>query len=458
MRGFIWGGGAPPNMVMCDYSTVCDEADCDGENVYKCGRVAVGEGTYCELHDDSYLADGDEGAVFKALMEEVANSHRLVGFHLPAIAFAANVSVGTLYFEKCQFHGMVDFSGLHIKSPLTFINCNFETGANFTRSTFDHLVRFKTIVSGHDARFDFGRSNFAEIYLIGSEISQADFSFVKFSRAKFLGDTFRENVSLNDTEFHDCDFVDIIFQKELKFIASKFSRCVFKNLNFKTATFKSSIFDPNGLSVMEIDMSNVSLLDVDLSGVKFSDHTKWDDDHSYNIYDLRMFYSNPTPDRFAGTLGVLRSLRDNCEYHLMYRTAGQFFVQEMEMRRNYSLRGKKLSRRPICYRIFSLTGLYFWVCGYGESLRRSGLWLALLFGGSLACFALAAETSRDADAAYASLGMFEKIGLHLKRTMAAFFPLGGGDLPDYTVRVMSIPLLGTLFIVIRRRLERKMRH
>lgn len=209
---------------------------------------------------------------------------------------------------------------------------------------------------------------------------------------------------------------------------------------------------------MDIDMSNVSLLDVDLSGVKFSDHTKWDDDHCYNIYDLRMFYSSPTPDRFAGTLGVLRSLRDNCEYHLMYRTAGQFFVQEMEMRRNYSLRGKQLSKRPICHRIFSLTGLYFWVCGYGESLKRSGLWLALLFGGSLACFALAAETSSDADVAYASLGMFEKIGLHLKRTLAAFFPLGGGDLPDYAVRVTSIPLLGTLFIVIRRRLERKMRH
>ena len=444
-------------MATCEYSTVCDEAD-SGEGVYKCSRNVVNEGAYCELHDGSYLDGGDAGVVSKALVEEVEGSHRLVGFHLPAISLAVNTPDRLLYFERCQFRGMADFSGLCKDATLTFINCDFEAGANFTGSTFRSAVRFKGITSGPGAQFDFRRSKFAEVHLIGSVIPQVDFSFAELSHAKFFSSKFTGIVSLNDAKLTDCNFMDLVFEKEAKFVASRFSRCVFKNLSFKTATFKSSIFDSKELSVMDTDMSSVSLLGVDFSGVKFTDRTKWDNDHHHGIYDVRVFYSNPTPDSFASTLGVLRSLRDNHEYHLMYRVAGQFFVQEMEIRRKYSLQGKKLSERPVCHRIFSLTGMYFWVCGYGESLKRAGMWLAILFGTSFAFFALAGEMPHKADAAYASLGMFEKVGAHLKRTLAAFFPLGGGDLPDYAVRVMAIPLLGAFFIVIRRRLERKLRH
>ena len=261
-----------------------------------------------------------------------------------------------------------------------------------------------------------------------------------------------------DSRAANCDFIGLEFEKQARFTATKFSGCVFKNTKFQsTATFESSFFDPADRSVMNIDMSNVSLINADISGAKFHDHTKWDGDHSHRTCDVRSFYLDPRPDTFVATLAVLRSLRDNYEYNLMYRDAGQFFVQEMEMRRKYFLRGGKLIERPICHRIFSLTGLYFWICGYGESLKRAGTWLTLLFGVSLGCFALAAEAS-PVDSTYASLGIFEKVGLHLKRTLAAFFPLGGGDLPDYVVRATSIPLLGTLFIVIRRRLERKLRH
>ena len=445
-------------MATCEYSTVCDEVDSSGENMYKCSRDAVNEGTYCELHDDSYLDEGDASAVSKALVEEMERSHRLVGFHLPAISLAANMPDLPLYFDRCHFHGMADFSGLCRDATLTFSSCTFEAGANFTRSTFRRVVRFKGIKSGLGTQFDFGQSKFAEMHLVGSVIPQADFLSAELSHAKLLNSRFTGNASLNDAKLTECNFMNLVFEKEAKFVASKFSRCIFKNLSFKTATFESSIFDSKELSVVDTDMSNVSLLRVDFSGVKFTDRTRWDNDHHRSIYDVRMFYSNPTPDSFAGTLGVLRSLRDNHEYHLMYRVAGQFFVQEMEMRRKYSLQGKKLSERPVCHRVFSLTGLYFWVCGYGESLKRAGMWLAVLFGASSIFFALECEMHHKVDAACASLGMFEKASAHLKRTLAAFFPLGGGDLPDYAVRAMAIPLLGTFFIVIRRRLERKLRH
>lgn len=444
-------------MATCEYSTVCDEADSNGENVYKCIRDAAAGRAYCELHDESYLDGGDAGAVTRALMEEAAGSRRLVGFHLPAIS-SADVTGGPMYFEQCRFHGMVDFSGLHAGASIAFVKCAFAGGANFAGGTFDSVVRFKSIESGPRARFDFSRSKFAEIHVIGSRLPQVDFLFVEFSRGRFIDDVFTGRFSLSDARLNDCSFIDVTFEKKAGFTASKFARCVFRNLSFAAAAFTSSIFDSKEMSVMDTDMTNVSLLDADLSGVKFTDRTKWDENYGHEIYDARMFYSDPGPDRFAATLRVLRALRDNYDYHLMYRDAGQFFVQEMELRRRYSLRGDRLVRHPVCRRIFSLTGLYFWICGYGESLKRAGAWLVLLFGASLGYFALAGEAFPNADLMPASSDIFERVSLYLKQTLAAFFPLGGGDLPDYVVRVTSIPLLGTLFIVIRRRLERKLRH
>lgn len=445
-------------MSVCGYSTVCDEADHKGRSEYRCSRGAAAGSEYCVLHDDSYLGRGSADTVRGALMEEIASAHRLVGFHLPAISDWAYAPSDPLYFEQCIFYGMVVFSKAGEERDLTFNNCRFAVGASFARGRFNQMVRFKAVKSDPKARFDFSQSKLADIQIIGSTISQSDFSFAEFSRARLFNTVFAGDVYLTDSILNDCTFIDVVFEKRARFVAAKFSRCVFKNLTFKSATFELSIFDSREMSTMDTDMSNVSLLDADLSGVKFSDRTRWDDDHRHRIYDARRFYADPTPGRFVGTLGVLRSLRNNHEYHLMYRDAGQFFVQEMDLKRKYSLRGDKLSAHRAPRRLFSLTGMYFWICGYGESFRRISFWIALLFGAALGGFALEAEMSQEAGSAYASLGGYEKAAVHLKRTLAAFFPLGGGELPDYVVRATSVPLLAALFIVIRRRLERKLRH
>lgn len=450
-------GGARADVDTCGYSRVCDEADRDGQNVYMCDRDAVGESNYCELHDASYLDDGDTNVVIEALLDEVRHSHRLVGFHLPTVALA-NTFDSPLYFEGCQFRGLVDFSNANVAAPITFNSCVFMGGANFTRGRFYHPIRFKNIQSDPKTRFDFRESMLLDVQIIGSVLPLSDFSLAKISHARFTGNNFAGDVSMADAKLDDCSFFDNTFEKLVMFTAAKFSRCIFKNETFKSATFKSSIFESNEVSIVDTDMSNTSLAGADLSGVKFTDRTKWDGDRHNRIYDVHLFYSNPTPDGFVAALGVLRTLRDNHEYHLMYRTAGRFFVQEMDMKRNYFLRGNTVSRHFLTSRIFSLTGLYFWICGYGESFKRVGTCVTLLFGAALGYFALQCELQPVPDPVYASLSVWEKVSMHLKRTLAAFFPLGGGDLPDYVVRITSIPLLGTLFIVIRRRFERKLRH
>lgn len=341
---------------------------------------------------------------------------------------------------------------------LIFNRCAFTSGLSFVNIKFGHLVQLKAIKSDSKARFDFPKCIFNDIQILGSSLPKSNFDFAEFARAKFIKNSFMGTVSLIDAKLTNCDFRDTTFEQEARFATSKFSGCNFKNIIFRDgATFESTIFNFNKKSNMDTDLSNVSFLDADISGIQFRDHTRWDEKYGHKIHDVRAFYLDPNPDRLVSTLGVLRSLRDNYDYHLKYRDAGQFFAEEMELRRMYFLREGNVLPHSVFHRTFSLTGLYYWICGYGESLKRVGIWMALLFGASFGYFALS-DPSPEPTTPLAAAGVLEKAGVHMKRTLAAFFPLGGGDLPDYVVRATSVPLLGTLFIVIRRRLERKLRH
>lgn len=456
---FIYTDNTRPGVGTCKYSTVCDVAGNDGRNTYKCGRDAVGGSEYCELHGHSYPVEGDDDATLRALMDEINSSRPLVGFQLPPISLAGRAFARPLYFEQCTFHGMLSLRNVTMNGTLTFDNCFFVAGADFSHSDFGRSLLFKAVTSDTGACFNFTESTFEDIRLLGSTLAKSDFNLAEFSRAEFINGGFTGDVSIIDAKLVNCRFISYAFEKEVTFASSKFSGCTFVDLLFHAgATFQSSIFDSENKSVINTNMSNVSLLNADISGAKFLDHTQWDDDHRYNIHDVRAFRSDPEAGKFLSTLGVLRSLRDNYEYYLMYRDAGQFFAQEMELRRMFFLRRGTILPHSVLHRIFSLTGLYCWICGYGESFKRVGIWAALLFTTSLAYFTLQTELMLKDGTSYASLDIFEKFGMHLKRTLAAFFPLGGGDLPDYAIRVASVPLLGTMFVVIRRRFERKMRH
>lgn len=454
----ICGYSARADVKTCRYSTLCEVPDPGGQSYYQCSRDAVGGSEYCILHDSSHVGSNHSDEVLDALVEEVEDSRPLVGFHLPSLRPSGPFN-NQIYFDQCRFYGVLDLSNVTMNRNLIFNRCDFMSGISFAHTVFEHLVQFNAVKFCPKAKFNFPGSMFKDIHIVGSSIAECNFDFVELTRAKFINNSFMGNISMIDAKLNNCDFIDTIFKQRVRFIASKFSGCSFKNITFHNGgTFESAIFDFNKKSNMDTDLTDISFLDADISGIRFRDHTRWDEKYGHRIYDVRTFYSDPNPDRFVSTLGVLRSLRDNYEYHLMYHDAGQFFAEEMELRRMYSLRKGKMSHHSVLHQTFSLTGLYYWICGYGESLKRVGLWMALLFGASFAYFALSADPQPESTTSNAAAGALEKAGIHMKRTLAAFFPLGGGDLPDYVVRATSVPLLGTMFIVIRRRLERKLRH
>ena len=112
--------------------------------------------------------------------------------------------------------------------------------------------------------------------------------------------------------------------------------------------------------------------------------------------------SHSTKDFNLGSIkAVYRNLRENYEYRMRYDEAGQFFIREMELKRMYReapsisnfkqrmyklLRWLKLRNKPdpkVIYEIkrnnwfrrnlFSLTGWYYHLSRYGESIWRPTL-------------------------------------------------------------------------------------
>ena len=75
-------------------------------------------------------------------------------------------------------------------------------------------------------------------------------------------------------------------------------------------------------------------------------------------------------------LSVYGNLRENDEFRMRYDYAGEFFVREMEMKRNYKSTWNEktqmyiFSRKSWLVRNLSLTGWYYNLSKYGQSVSR----------------------------------------------------------------------------------------
>jgi hypothetical protein len=79
---------------------------------------------------------------------------------------------------------------------------------------------------------------------------------------------------------------------------------------------------------------------------------------------------------------VYRNLRENYEYRMRYDEAGQFFIREMELKRKYreavsskddGFKIKVKQNNWFRRNLFSLTGWYYHLSRYGESIWRPTL-------------------------------------------------------------------------------------
>jgi hypothetical protein len=173
---------------------------------------------------------------------------------------------------------------------------------------------------------------------------------------------------------------------------------------------------------------------------------------------------------FEGTIGniiaIYRNLRENFEYRLRYDKAGEFFIREMELKRNYrddrtnyKFRNTNgIRARNIILRNISMTGLYYRLSKYGHDFIRPSIFgaivimLSIVFTSGLYNSFLFLVPLNNAT--------FQNIEDATERSITTFIQFRGEQLiwQDYIIKALGILTLGLLAIPLRRRFERKFRH
>ena len=175
---------------------------------------------------------------------------------------------------------------------------------------------------------------------------------------------------------------------------------------------------------------------------------------------------------------VYRNLRENYEYRMRYDEAGQFFIREMELKRKYrevvstkeensslEIKQNNWFRRNL----FSLTGWYYHLSRYGESIWRPTVaGIVIVFLSTL--FWLIQIDPSDEPSFTNTVGLANATKITVwqrafERSMADFLPLLsiGGEvkvgLIDYIIKIVGGAVtFGLIAIALRRRFERRYRH
>ena len=439
---------------------------------YKCGRPRHAGGKYCILHAglDAPAAAGDNEVceVFMRELEGWTESKDdkpllFVGCQLPRISLEGIDTNRSICFSGAKFKdgaelisikcGALDFTDAEFAGPLQMHEV--EAGAISLRKVrfCDGGGRFP---GGEDpTAVDIGRCSFRRCDAILATLPSARMTECIIDDAKL------ELAKIGQLDVTDCEF-----GADADFSSCRFVRALFATTIFGSVSFEKTKFEKQGrFSRVQFKrqetvrfcrrLSNVVLRHTDVTRVKFSSDAAWNDDGDpYCIMDEREFVRGPWEWSLSDILAAYRNLRESHEYWLMYSEAGRFYVREMDLRRKYrqDVQSGQVTRARL-HGYLSLIGGYSLLCRYGEGLDRALASLAILFTASTAFFCMSSDWSAMAHGDY-----MPRIVEASERTLAAFLHTGRGEIADYAVRIASLPVLGSLFIVLKRRLERKFRH
>jgi hypothetical protein len=177
-------------------------------------------------------------------------------------------------------------------------------------------------------------------------------------------------------------------------------------------------------------------------------------------------------------LYVYRRLRENYEFNLKFDEAGKFFIKEMELKRKYRpIRGSSSVKKNDWFRRqFSLTGLYYHLSSYGESIVKPTIIGAVTVGLSTLFWLMQSNPTLEPHF-FISSGLYHNTSHfvylnqagHPTQWLAAFERSLGDFLPvlslpsdikigviDYITKIVGGALtFGLLIIAFRRKFERK---
>jgi uncharacterized protein YjbI with pentapeptide repeats len=414
------------------------ESDFPSKIKFECKELSIANSKFCIFHDKDHYAQHQQEVTKRfdeKVLESISQNKPLecIGYYLPEINFAK-------------------LKGVSFAQPVYFSGATFSKGASFW-----------------DAAFSEGKAN-------------------------FFGATFSEEANFSQATFYEAlaSFFRAKFLAEANFVDGQFG---------DKTLFRETLFEqPNKVTFDNNNLSNVSFADSDIARIRFGDKITWRGKDGFTIIEEEWlkekakrkdktanFYENVSLEL---VLSVYRNLRENYEFRLRYDDAGKFFIKEMELKREYreidSEDGSEIRKNGWLRRHFSLTGLYYHLSRYGESISRPTLIAAItVFASTLFwvtqshpflephfSFFLGSNTSAPvADSSSSTTSTFigfAKIGnasqwqKSFERSLADFIPFLslGGDIKvgiiDYIIKIVGGALtFGLLLIAFRRKFERK---
>jgi hypothetical protein len=275
------------------------------------------------------------------------------------------------------------------------------------------------------------------IFLGSAFQQQADFSGAKFQQqAIFLDTDFIGEVEFNNTTFSNEDRTN-------KYI-------LIPPIRFDYSTFRSRVRFI-GKSDKPLDLSNVSFKGVNLDNVEFH-NVKWREDKV--LWFLPFIKRNIIADElfmdelknYQEVSRIYNQLRKNYEMHLHFTEASHFFIGEMEaIRRSLWSKGigGKLASIPYL--------LYKYIALYGENVFLPlVLWTPIIITG-FAAWRMLVSNCYDPQPQCMIDRVIDSIAAYFQVPRNALQP----TVQDIIERILAVPILGSAFIALRRRFERR---
>jgi uncharacterized protein YjbI with pentapeptide repeats len=466
------------------------------------------------------------GAKFSRADFDDATFIQIASFSDATFSKGANFAGATFskeaIFARATFSKEASFSNAEFSEEADFSTAKFTEGANFAGATFTGAANFSY---ASFSRADFSYATFIQI---------ANFSYATFSeKADFVGATFTERANFASATFSKAaDFGGATFLKAIDFTEAKFLAETYflRNRFGDKALFKYAIFgEPSKVIFDDSDLSSVSFAGSNsITTIRFGDKIKWrrvknevtiieeewlkDKVKGKNTPTLPEYqdlgldlvlsaYRNPEYQDVSLdlVLSAYRNLRENFEFRLKFDDGGKLFIREMELKRNYRHVSSKYELKLISFhrklkrdksplpnvgeliengwfrKHLSLTGLYYHLSRYGESISRPTLIAVITVTLSTLFWVTQSNPTLEPhfDSSLAeTVGNSTFVGFRevyndtqwlkaLERSFADFLPLlPAGDFKvgiiDFIIKIVGGALtFGLLIIALRRKFERK---
>lgn len=481
---------------------------------FRCENPQETPSKLCKFHDKNYWK-GNVNEIKQLFFEKIKKStkkgHEIplncIGYHLPCVEIDYKIFSRSVYFNEAKFFGNISFNVTFFngKGNVDFTHAEFQGAGdvNFKMAHFrnDGNIIFSCAKFNNSGSIEFRGTQFDNTGLVSfaetqfenkGKITFIDSEFngkrdVIFSEAKFkkLEDNIEKKVigtAMDNREYGDISFRTCKFNNkgDVIFGHTEFGNNIIVNLfrsqfnNTGLVVFLSSdlkkckvefqeihLKNPENIILHDWNISKWSFLKTDITRIKLNNDTNLKNNQNKfkireeNDLELNLKKDDKTVSQtnLESILSIYRNFRENFEYNLQYDQAGKAFIREMEIKRKYKQDESskedqnQIKRRNLFARNFLVTGVYGRTSRYGEDLTRP----ASIVAGSIVLASLFFVFDLDLS-----------LEMALWRSLQSFSPsLEFNEKPtiiDYFLNLLLFPLAVSVFISLRRKLERRFRH